>query len=276
MQMINAAASKFFDLVFRPFLEMTPWAAMAVAALLTAVLMLFVFRLTSNQAGVKAAKNRIKAHLLEMRLYRDQPSVIFRAQGRILLANLNYMGHNARPLAVMIIPLVLILAHLNTRFGYEALNTGEPFLLKVLTSQNAALPSDMELRIDAPAGIVIETPPVRIDDEREAVWRLSARESGPTKIAIRAGSDVAEKSLAVGTSPLKGVFPRLDRKSVLDQFLYPGDAPMPRESSIRRVEIAYPPARMDLFGWKMHWIIPYFVLSLVFGFALKGPFKVEI
>lgn len=276
MQTINTAASKFFDIIFRPFLEMSPWAGMAAVALLTAVLMLVIFRLTSNQAGVREAKNRIKAHLLEMRLYRDQPSAVFRAQGRILKANLKYMGHNAKPLAVMIIPLVLILAHLNTRFGYEALETGEPFLLKVLTAENAARPSELNLRIEAPAELVVETPAVRIDDEREIVWRLSARESGSAAVRVKAGSAEAVKSVAVDTPPLSGVFPRKVRKSLFDQFLYPGDPPLPAESPFRRIEITYPAARMSLFGWRMHWIIPYFVLSLALGFALKGPFKVEI
>ena len=276
MQMINAAAVSVFDFAFRPFLKLSPWAGLAAAALLTAVFMLFIFRWTSNQAGVKATKNRIKAHLLEMRLYKEQPAVIFRAQGRILLANLKYMGHNLRPLAVMIIPLVFILAHLNTRFGYEAIETGEPFLLKVLTAETTALPSAMDLRLDVPEGFVVETPPVRIDDEREVVWRLKAGKPGISSITVRAGSASIEKSMAAGVSPLSGIFPRQMRKSILDQFLYPGDPPLDRASPVRRIEIAYPVARMSLFGWGMHWIIPYFVLSLIFGFALKGPFKVEI
>jgi len=31
-----------------------------------------------------------------------------------------------------------------------------------------------------------------------------------------------------------------------------------------------------LLGLKIHWLIAYLGLSIVFGFALKKPFKVEI
>jgi hypothetical protein len=33
---------------------------------------------------------------------------------------------------------------------------------------------------------------------------------------------------------------------------------------------------MDLFGRHLHWLVVYFVLSIIFGFAFKGVFKVEI
>ena len=57
---------------------------MMAVSLLTALLMLFVFQLTSNQAGIRRAKDRIKAHLLELRLFKDNMRVTLWAQGGIL------------------------------------------------------------------------------------------------------------------------------------------------------------------------------------------------
>ncbi len=50
---------------------MNPWAAKVFISLLTGLFMLLVFKLTSNQAGLQRTKDRIKAHLLEFRLFKD-------------------------------------------------------------------------------------------------------------------------------------------------------------------------------------------------------------
>jgi hypothetical protein len=40
--------------------------------------------------------------------------------------------------------------------------------------------------------------------------------------------------------------------------------------------VTYPAADVDVFGFRLNWMIPFFGLSLVFAFALKGVFKVTI
>jgi len=59
-------------------------------------------------------------------------------------------------------------------------------------------------------------------------------------------------------------------------LLNPGEKPLPREAEIKKIEVVYPSARLNLFGLKIHWLVAYFVLSIIFGFGLKGWFKVEI
>ena len=58
--------------------------------------------------------------------------------------------------------------------------------------------------------------------------------------------------------------------------MYPAEPPIKSQIPVESIEIRYPTKSMDLFGWKIHWIIVYFVLSIVFGFAFKGVFKVQI
>ena len=71
-------------------------------------------------------------------------------------------------------------------------------------------------------------------------------------------------------------FDEMIENHVIDQVLNPGEAPLPSASVVRSVEVKYPPASMSLFGWHIHWLIVYFILSIAFGFAFKGVFKVEI
>jgi hypothetical protein len=237
--------------------------------------MLLIFRHTSNQAGIKKAKNLIKAHLLELRLFPDDMRVQFRAQGRILLANLKYIGHNSKPMLVMIVPVVLILIQLNLWFGARSLKPGESALLKVKLSGDR-FPSEVAMSVEPPPQIMIETPPLRIEDEAEIDWRVKAKETGLGRLTLVIGGETIVKDVAVGAKSLTRISTIRVGRNVLDQVFNPGERPLPSGSLVRSVELKYPAARMDLFGWHLHWLVVYFVLSIIFGFAFKGVFKVEI
>lgn len=274
MGIVNAVMGRVFDLLFLPVRGLTPWAGLILASLLTALLMLFVFRLTSNQAGIRGAKNRIKAHLLELRLYKDNMSVTLRAQGQILLQNLRYIGYNAKPLLVMIVPLVLILAQLNLWFGAAPLRPGEATLVKVgLREGYNPLETALELRTTG--GVAVETPPVRIEDEGEYAWRIRAVSAGPAGLEFALGPYSVRKTVVIGGPALSKISPRRVRP-LLDQALYPGEPPLPRDVPLRTIEILYRGQSLNLLGLGVHWLVAYLILSIIFGFALKGVFKVEI
>jgi uncharacterized membrane protein (DUF106 family) len=275
MWVLNSVLDKLFDVLFLPFRNMSPWVGMVLISLLTSFLMLFIFRHTSNQAGIKKAKNLIKAHLLELRLFPDDMRVQFRAQGRILLANLKYIGHNSKPMLVMIVPVLLILIQLNLWFGARSLKLGESALLKVKLIGDR-FPSEVTVNLEPPPQIVIETPPLRIEDEAEIDWRVKATENGLGRLTLAIGSETIVKDVAVGTKPLSKISTLRVGRNVLDQVFNPGERPLPSGSIVRSVEFKYPAARMDLFGRRIHWLVVYFVLSIIFGFAFKGVFKVEI
>ena len=275
MWVLNSVLDKLFDVMFLPFRNMSPWVGMFLVSLLTSFLMLFIFRHTSNQAGIKKAKNLIKAHLLELRLFPDDMRVQFRAQGRILLANLKYIGYNSKPMLVMIVPVLLILIQLNLWFGARSLKPGESALLKVKLSGDR-FPSEVTVNLEPPPQIVIETPPLRIEDEAEIDWRIKAKENGLGRLTLVVGSETIVKDVAVGTKPLSKISTLRVGRNVLDQVFNPGERPLPSGSIVRSVELKYPEARMDLFGRRIHWLVVYFVLSIIFGFAFKGVFKVEI
>jgi hypothetical protein len=40
--------------------------------------------------------------------------------------------------------------------------------------------------------------------------------------------------------------------------------------------VAYPDRAVSVLGLGMHWMIPFFVLSIAFAFALRGWMKVTI
>jgi uncharacterized membrane protein (DUF106 family) len=275
MHVVNLVFGGIVGAVLWPFRGLGPWPGLIVVSLLTALLMLEVYKLTSNQAAIRRAKDRIKAHLLEMRLYQDNMRVTFRAQGAILKANLAYMAANLKPLAVMIVPLVLILAQLSVWYDRAPLTVGEETLVKARFDQ-AVEPLTLDLALETPPGIEITAPVVRIADEHEAVWRIKAVAPGAGRLVVRTGRLAVEKTVSVGAPALARVSARASRGSFWERVLYPGEPPLPSSTPVRSVEVLYPAARLAVFGIGVHWLVAYLILSIVFGFALKGVFKVEI
>jgi len=275
MYFLNSVIGWFFDLILLPFEKMNPWLGMTVVSLLTAFLMLFVFKLTSNQAAVRKAKDAIKAHLLEIRLFKDSPGIILAAERDVMKANFRYIAANTKPLLFMIIPLVLILAQLNIRFGSDALQPGEETLVKIKLKEGQD-PVRLDPSLIPPTGFSLTAPPVRIPDEREAVWRIRATEKGVHVLRFKVGGLEIAKSAAVGTPPIAALPARAVSGKFLDLLLYPGEKPLPGASPVESIQVSYRPKRLGFFGLRMHWLIAYFVLSLAFGFAFKGVFKVEI
>jgi uncharacterized membrane protein (DUF106 family) len=275
MWVFNSAFGKIFDVMFLPFRSMSPWIGMILVSFLTGLLMLFVFKWTSNQAGIQKVKNRIKAHLLELRLFKDSLGQSLRAQGNILRCNLKYIGYSAKPMLVMIIPLILILIQLNFWFGYDSLTLRESALVKVKLAQDLN-PMETEIAIQSSPGLELETPPLRIEEAREIDWRFQATQPGIHQFQVTIDGEAITKTVSVAQKPLSKISPLKTNRKFLDQVMYPVESPIRGQVPVQAIEIQYPDKSMDLFGWKIHWIIVYFVLSILFGFAFKGVFNVQI
>ena len=275
MWIFNSGFGKIFDILFLPFRGMSPWAGMILVSFLTGLLMLFVFKWTSNQEGIQKIKNRIKAHLLELRLYKDSLSQSFRSQGNILRCNLKYISYSAKPMLVMIVPLILIIVQLNFWFGYESLTPNESTILKIKLAEGQN-PLEAQIAVQPSTGLVMETQPLRIEESQEINWRFSATQEGIQQFLVTIDGETITKRVSVAQKPLSKISPLKTSTKFLDQVMYPAEPPIKSQIPVESIEIRYPTKSMDLFGWKIHWIIVYFVLSIIFGFAFKGVFKVQI
>ena len=271
---LNSVIAWVFDLVFYPFRAMNPWIGMTAISLLTAVLMLFAYRLTSRPEEIRRVKNRILAHLLEIRLYGDSLPNTFSALGSALWCNLKYLGYSVKPFAVMVVPLVLMLIQLDLWFGYSSLQPGESAVVTVRLADGYQ-PSQQQVTLQPSAGFVIETPPLRIDAEGEVDWRIRATTPGTGELLVLVNEQSIGKRVEVGAQPLSRVSPARVAGGWLGRVANPGEPAIAEPSPVTAIQIGYPSRQMSLLGWRLHWLIPYFLLSLAFAFALRGLFKVE-
>ncbi|MGH9339929.1 MAG: hypothetical protein ACRD1R_10180 [Acidobacteriota bacterium] len=272
VHILNTILSTLFDLLFRPFRGFDPVWALVFVSLLTGILMVWVFGKVSNQEGIRQKKNKIRGNLLGVRLYQHDVAVVLRLQRRIFRDTLSYMGYSLAPMLALIIPLLLIIAQLNLYFSARPFQAGEQALVKARFDGIALMTQPISLK--SSGGVTVETPPVRIDSQSEVAWRVRAQEAGHHRLAVQVGETTVDKGFYVeeGWGPAPG----LRTSSALDLLLYPGEAPLDPDQNLKSIEVSYRPLPLAIWGWEIHWLVLFFVLSMIFAFAFKGVFGVEL
>jgi uncharacterized membrane protein (DUF106 family) len=275
MSFVNALLRALVDGLLYPFRGFPPIVGLAVVSLLTSILLLIVFKKTSNQKALEAVKRKIHAGLFEIRLFNDDFRTILRAQLDILRHNLTYLRYSTLPMVWTLPPLVLLIAQLQFHYGYESLRPGHPALVKA-TLQGDAPGTKPGLRLEAGAGLDVKEPAVWIPSLHEMAWRIEPVAAGDYEVKIVNGSETVTKTIRVmqDEDPVVRRSP-IRVRGFVDELLYPAEPPLP-SGELASVEVTYPEAKVNVFGFELHWMIVYFALSIAFAFLLRGTFKVTI
>ncbi len=91
----------------------------------TGVLLLVVFKYTSNQRAIKRVRDDINANLLALKLFKDSAAVSLRAQGCILVGAFRLFVLAIVPMLVMAVPVTLLLGQLALWYQARPLRVGE-------------------------------------------------------------------------------------------------------------------------------------------------------
>jgi uncharacterized membrane protein (DUF106 family) len=269
---LNVTLGSFLDVLLLPFRDLPPIAGLAAVSLLTALAMLVVVRFTSDQAGIAAAKQAIVVALFEIRLFNDDLPAVFRAQFEMLRQNAIYLRLSLVPMLWMIVPIALVLTHLEGHYGYAGLTPGQPVLVKAAVSGSQA-PNDAAL--DAPDPVRVSTPAVWFPAARELVWKVTPERAGDFILSARINGVSYTKTLDA-TDRVVRRSPERVAPGLVAEFLHPSERPLPGEAAVTSITVAYPTREVSIFGWQMSWVVVYFVFSMIFAFLLKKPLGVAM
>jgi hypothetical protein len=181
---------------------------------------------------------------------------------------------------VMIVPLIFVIAQLQFHYGYRGLEPGEDTVFKVVLKNAPESAAEREkappVALEVPAGLRLETEGVWIPSEKEIAWRMEGVAPGEHLVQVKVeGEEPIAKRVHVGGGVVRRSPSRLEA-GFKNQLLYPAEPPLPKSSSVVGIFLDYPDAQVNFFGWKTLWLVAFFILSIVFGFALKGAFKVDL
>jgi len=234
--------------------------------------MVVLFGYTSDQKAIGKAKDQLKAHLLAVRLYRDQIPVVMGSYGKILRGTGRYLKLAFKPLLYVIIPITLLMVQIDRYLGATPISTGAPFLLTVRTAASDAL---NDVTLDLPPEIAMTAPPVHVSAENEIVWRLAGSQEGKYEVKIVAGGQRAAKIVCVGSDLPRISTVRL-RGRFWERMFSSAEPALPENSPIDSISINYPDREIDIAGYGINWIWLFFILSMVAGFIFKELLGIQI
>ncbi|HEU0007155.1 MAG TPA: hypothetical protein VFS12_14315 [Terriglobia bacterium] len=272
---LQSTIVRWLDWLFWPFKRVDPFWALLAASLVTTFIFLEVFRRTTDSTKLQEAKNNMQARLLEVRLFRDSPSIVLAALVGMLACNLRYLRHSLKPTLLMLPPLVVLMIHLDAWFGHVPLRPGQAALVRVKLLGPANRGLD-DVSLEAAAGLAIETPSLRIPQEKEISWVVRATQAGQYLLSVRGAGSPAQKTIVV----VDGGWDRAARRVVTagfwNQWTHPGEASLPQDGPFEWVEVNYPDRSLALFGWKTHWLVLFFVFTCAFGFVGSKLLRVTV
>jgi uncharacterized membrane protein (DUF106 family) len=252
------------------YLAISPLFVVLAISVVIGLLMVIVFRYTSDQKAIGRAKDQLKAHLLAVRLFQDQLPVVMRAYSRILRGTGSYLRLAFTPLLIVILPITFLIVQLDRYLGWMPLRPAQTFLVEARVED---LSNEVELQL--PPGLVSSAPAVHVPKEKEIVWRVVAEREGTYDIHVAAAGLTLSKQVVVSTG-LARISPVRLRDSSWERLVTSGEPALADNSPIQSIAVTYP-QRIIGFAWlEWNWIVLFFVVSLIAGFIFKTVLGIQV
>jgi hypothetical protein len=269
MELTRRIASAVITFILAPFSGHNAMLSLLPLSVMMGIGMLWVFGRTSNQAAIRKVKGQLQAHLYEMRLFTDEPLLIWKAQWGLLKANVRYIGRMLVPAAVMTIPMVLVFAQLECFYGYAPLKPGQEAIVTVQMKEGTRDPIPV---LRAPQGISIDSPAIRVGGQHQISWRIRAMRPVTGDMQFVFPGRTLDKSVQVGVEPQYISERRVS--SALDLLWYPAESRLPA-GPVDWIELRYPKATVRALWLDLHWLIWMLVLSMASALVFKRQFRVS-
>jgi hypothetical protein len=269
---VNGGANALGEWALAPIATLPGWLSATLAAVVTGLLLLVVFKHTSHQRAIKAVRSDIKAHLLALKLFKDSAWVTLRAQGRLFRGAFLLLALAIVPMLVMALPVALLLGQLGLWYQARPLQVGEEghIILTLSGGPDAPWP---KVRLETSDAVEV-LGRARVLRKREIVWKISARENGYHRLVFEVDGQAADKALAVGDGFMR-VSTERPGWSWAEALRHPAEEPFAPSSPIQSIEIEYPPRASWISGTDT-WVIYWFVASMVAALCFRRIVNVNL
>jgi len=261
--------------IVAPFMLLGPALGMIVLSVVVGALVLLIFRYTANQRGLRQSKDQMQGALLGIVVFQHDTAVMFSEEWRLVRGAMTYMLNGLRPLAVMIVPVMVVIAALGMFYAHSPLAPGARTTVTVRGAR-AGASALLDASLAPGPGVEVETPALRVPSRAEVCWRIRATAPGAHPLAVRVGGQTYVKTLVVGgKGRMTALSPVRVRGAFWTMLLDSAEAPLPA-GPVDQISVQYPSARWQLGPLGMHWLLAFFILTIIVGLVLKGPMRVEL
>ncbi len=256
------------------FMNAVPgWLSNTIISAVAGVVLLVMFKYTSNQKAIGKVRDGIKANMLALKLFKDSIGVTLKSQGQVFKGAFLLLFHSIRPMVFMIVPVVLLFAQLALYYQFRPMMPGEEALVTLELNGDADEPMP-NVRLVPSEAVEVVTGPVRVFSKREIVWKVQAKQAGLSDLSFQVAEQRVGKQLAVGNGFMR-VSPKRPGWKWLDILTNPEEVPFAGDSAVRSISIEYPPRDSWTSGTNW-WVLYFFVASMAFALIVKPFFKVRI
>ena len=271
---LNTIANALGKILFAPIIVNTPgWLSNTIISAIVGLLLLIIFKYTSNQAAIGKTRDSIKAAMLALKLFKDSMAVTMKSQRQLFGGAFALLFHAIRPMLVMIVPVVLIISQMAAFYQNSPLKIGDKTM--VTLQLNPDVKSDWpNVQLNTSEAFDIVTGPVRASANHQLYWIIKAQKDGPHKINFSVGTDQFQKKLAIG-SDFMLISPKRPGRNISDLLMNPCEKPFSTDSVVQSISIDYPD-RISKTSGTDYWIIFFFVISMIFAFIFKPFLNVKI
>jgi len=287
MNALNGAVTALFDVLLTPLELVGEEFALIMVSGVFGILALIAFKYISSQKGIKAAKDKIKGHMIEIRLYQDDLVIVAKAIGKVLLRNFQYVAYNFGPFIPLAVPFVFVLAQLVVRYAFVPIPV-TPDYQHLLSGQATMISVEMAdghfddvtaLEMTLPEGLAPLKPGkrARIAATGRFYQEIVATAPGAYEIEFKLKGETIVKRLYAGETEARMM--QGERvQSLFESSLWPAEEKFGGESAIARITFIYPESNL---GWlpmsgPLGVIVVFLVASMAFGFAVLKPLGITI
>ncbi|MCG3127839.1 MAG: hypothetical protein CHACPFDD_02711 [Phycisphaerae bacterium] len=272
---LNAPLFALAGALMAPFERAPAWIALVLWSAVSGGLMTWAFRYTSNQRALRHVSDRIRANMLAIKLFKDELGVTFRCLLALMGNTALRLLHSLPPMIVMIIPFVLILAHLGVWYQHRPLRTGEAAVLELRLTPDA-WNARTAVELLSAEGLKAEPArPIPDIERRSYSWRIRPTAPGRHNLRFKIGSQTIEKSVAAAEriSDLMPASVLRPGGSFTDRLLYPAERACAPSTGVEEVRIRYIDAERStpILGIHIPWWGTFLIVSILAALAVK-PF----
>jgi hypothetical protein len=231
---------------------------LVLVSVLIGMLAMWAFRRIARPGEIRCSINRIQAHLLEFWLFQDEPSMIWRSWKGLITANARFLSVLVLPMLALAVPMIPIYFFLDAIYGSSPLRIDQPALVTV--SFNHLDANTAPAVIEAPDGILIDGPPVRVYNERQVSWRIRPVRPSSGELQWLTANGRVTKNITAGDG--SHLISRRRTGSLWEMIRYPVE-PLLGAGPIEWIEVSYPTAGVSMMGMEAHWSVWFTIFALM-------------
>ena len=249
-----------------PMSAVPPWLSLTIISSVLGVVLLIPVKYTSPQAAIGRVRDRIKAQLLAMKLFKDNIPVVLKSQVQVIIAALMLPVYMLPPVLVMLLPFSLVLGQMGVWYQASPLGVNEQAIVVMQLAGEASSPVP-SVSLAPTDAVEVLTGPVRVPSKQQVYWKIKATQSGVHQLQFDVGNAQVSKELSVG-SGFMPVSMKRPGMHIGDLILYPAEKPFEKDSLVQSITIGYPDRDGPVTG-SGNWVISLFIISMFGALAVK-------